>query len=386
MADLTLKYGCNPHQGNARLTSDVETLPLRVLNGTPSYINIMDALTAWPLVRELQTNLGKVAAASFKHVSPAGAAIEGEVSEAFARAQFLDGPPRSAVASAYVRARGADRVSSFGDAAVLSAPVNLELAEILKGEVSDLIAAPGFEPDALELLKSKRRGGYLILQIDPDFEPEPLEAREVFGLRLEQDRNALPITRDMFRGGPTLPAGVEETMVVATTALKYTQSNSVSVAAGGQVIGMGAGQQSRIHCTRIACAKAEKWMLQTHPKVLALQFPDGVGRPERTNAVDQYVHWHDLSDPERGNLISTLGYEPEPLTAGEKKEWFATFDELCLSSDAFIPFRDNVDRAALTGVSFVAHAGGSLRDESVREAAREMGVTVVETGTRCFLH
>ena len=175
-------------------------------------------------------------------------------------------------------------------------------------------------------------------------------------------------------------------MVLATTALKYTQSNSVSVAAGGQVIGMGAGQQSRIHCTRIACAKAEKWMLQTHPKVLALNFPDGVGRPERTNAVDQDVHWHDLSDPERANLSSTLGYQPEPLTADEKREWFASFDELCMSSDAFIPFRDNVDRAALTGVRFVAHAGGSLRDESVREAAREMGVTVVETGSRCFLH
>ena len=386
MADLTLKYGCNPHQGNARLSSNSGTLPVKVLNGTPSYINIMDALTAWPLVRELQTNLGKVAAASFKHVSPAGAAIEGKVSDAFAKAQFLDAPPQSAVASAYVRARGADRVSSFGDAAVVSAPVNLELAEILKGEVSDLIAAPGFEPDALELLKSKRRGGYLILQIDPDFEPGPIETREVFGLRLEQDRNALPITRDMFRGGPTLPPSVEETMVLATTALKYTQSNSVSVAAGGQVIGMGAGQQSRIHCTRIACAKAEKWMLQTHPKVLALNFPDGVGRPERTNAVDQYVHWHDLSDPEHANLTSTLGYQPEPLTADEKREWFASFDELCMSSDAFIPFRDNVDRAALTGVRFVAHAGGSLRDESVREAAREMGVTVVETGSRCFLH
>ena len=221
MADLTLKYGCNPHQGNARLSSNSGKLPVKVLTGTPSYINIMDALTAWPLVRELQTNLGKVAAASFKHVSPAGAAIEGEVSGAFAKAQFLDAPPQSAVASAYVRARGADRVSSFGDAAVVSAPVNLELAEILKGEVSDLIAAPGFEPDALELLKSKRRGGYLILQIDPDFEPGPIETREVFGLRLEQDRNALPITRDMFRGGSTLPASVEETMVLATTALKY---------------------------------------------------------------------------------------------------------------------------------------------------------------------
>ncbi len=386
MPDLALKYGCNPHQGHARLRFGGSTLPLQVLNGSPSYINILDALTAWPLVRELQASTGKTAAASFKHLSPAGAAVEGPVTSDFARAQFLEGPPSSSVARAYVRARGSDRMSSFGDAVAVSARVDVELAEILKREVSDLIVAPAYDPDALALLGTKKRGGYVILQIDPAFEPDPVESRQVFGLTLEQDRNALPITRDLFRGGPDLPASVLESLVVGTTALKYTQSNSVSVAFEGQVIGMGAGQQSRIHCTRIACAKAEKWMLQTHPKVLALVFPEGLGRPERTNVVDQFILWPELSGPERDNLIHTLGYEPERLSSAERRSWFAGFKDLCMSSDAFIPFRDNIDRAALTGVTFVAHAGGSLRDESVRAAAGELGVTVVETGTRYFLH
>jgi phosphoribosylaminoimidazolecarboxamide formyltransferase/IMP cyclohydrolase len=277
-------------------------------------------------------------------------------------------------------------MSSFGGAVAVSTRVDAELAEILTREVSDLIVAPAYEPDALALLRAKRRGGYVILQIDPTFEPDPVESRQVFGLTLEQDRNTLAITPDLFHGGPDLPASVVESLVVATTALKYTQSNSVSIACDGQVIGIGAGQQSRIHCTRIACAKAEKWMLQTHPKVLALAFPEGLGRPERTNVFDQYLLWHELSGPERDNLTHTLGYEPEQLSSEERRSWFAGFEDLCMSSDAVIPFRDNIDRAALTGVTFVAHAGGSLHDESVRAAAEELGVTVVETGARCFLH
>ncbi len=387
MSQLDLRYGCNPHQGRARVVLPGSDAPLRVLNGAPSYINILDALTAWPLVRELDHVTGKAAAASFKHLSPAGAAVEGPVSKDFARAQFLEHAPSSAVARAYVRARGSDRMSSFGDAAAVSRNVDVELAGILKGEVSDLIIAPSYDDDALELLRSKKRGKYLILQMDPSWEPDdPMESRDLFGLKIEQERNARLITSELFGSAGTLPDGVVETLVVATTALKYTQSNSVCVAYQGQVIGMGAGQQSRIHCTRIACSKAEKWMLQTHPKVLALEFPDGMGRPEKTNAVDQYILWNELSEPERQQLVSALGYEPTPLTVDERREWFARFEDLCLSSDAFIPFRDNVDRAAMTGVRYVAHTGGSVRDEDVREAARGLGVTVIETGVRCFLH
>ena len=387
MPQLDLRYGCNPHQGRARVVLPASDTPLRVLNGAPSYINILDALTAWPLVREMDEVTGKVAAASFKHLSPAGAAVDGPVSDDFARAQFLDRVPDSAVARAYVRARGSDRMSSFGDAAAVSRNVDLELAKVLKGEVSDLVIAPSYDDDALELLRTKKRGKYLILQMDPSYEPEnPIESREMFGLRIEQERNDRLITRDLFGAAGQIPEDVAETLVVGTTALKYTQSNSVCVAYGGQVIGMGAGQQSRIHCTRIACSKAEKWMLQTHPKVLGLRFPDGLGRPEKTNAVDQYILWDQLSGPERAQLVSALGYDPEPLTEDERRAWFESFEKLCLSSDAFIPFRDNVDRAAMTGVRYVAHTGGSVRDEDVREAARELGVTVIETGVRCFLH
>jgi len=386
MSKLDLRYGCNPHQGRSVLSLDGAKLPLRVLNGSPSYINMLDALTAWPLVQELRISTGKPAAASFKHVSPAGVAVAGDLSPEFCRSQFLDSPPSSPVAKAYVRARGADRVSSFGDAVAVSDKVTLDLAEILKREVSGLIIGPDFDPEALAVLSAKKGGEYVILQMDPSFIPGSLESRQIFGLTLQQDRNEIQITSDLFQEQQALPASVVESLVVATTALKYAQSNSVAVAYQGQVIGLGAGQQSRIHCTRIACAKAEKWMLQTHPKVLALEFPEGTRRPERTNAVDQFVLWHDLSVPERAHFISTLGYEPEPISNEERKEWFKGFDGLCLSSDAFIPFRDNIDRAAQTGVQYVAHAGGSLRDESVREAATTLGVTMVETGVRCFLH
>jgi phosphoribosylaminoimidazolecarboxamide formyltransferase / IMP cyclohydrolase len=283
MASLQLKYGCNPHQGQASLARPGGSLPVSVLNGQASYINVLDALSAWQLVRELQAATKKVTAASFKHVSPAGAAIDGPITEEFARAQFLDRPPESPVARAYVRARGADRMSSFGDAVAVSDRVTSELADILRREVSDLIIAPAYEPEALKVLSSKRGGSYLILQMDPDFEPGPVESREVFGLTLQQERNSAPITRDVFATEPPLPEGVLETLVTGTAALKYAQSNSVAIAFQGQVIGMGAGQQSRIHCTRLACAKAEKWMLQTHPKVLALRFPSGLGRPAPTS-------------------------------------------------------------------------------------------------------
>ena len=386
MPQIDLRYGNNPHQGRAQIAFGTQDTPLQVLNGAPGYINMLDALTAWPLVKELGAATGKAAAASFKHLSPAGAAVDGPVSEAFAAAQFLTEPPESPVARAYVRARGADRMSSFGDAVAINETVNVELAEILRREVSDLIIAPDYEPDALEILASKRRGSYLILRIDPRFEPDPIESRQVFGLTLQQERNNLKITEELFQSSASLPPDVVESLIVGTTALKYTQSNSVCIAHGGQVIGMGAGQQSRIHCTRIACSKAEKWMLQSHPAVLGLRFPDGLGRPEKTNAVDQFLLWDELSEPERSHLVHALGYEPQPLSRDQRVLWFSGFEGLAMSSDAFIPFRDNIDRAAQSGVAYVAHAGGSLRDESVRTAATELGVIVIETGVRCFLH
>ncbi len=388
MHEIRLKYGCNPHQGEALVRMPGGTAPLRVLNGTPSFINILDALTAWQLVREAAALTGKVAAASYKHVSPAGAAVAGTLSEAFCRSQLLDGVPSSDVANAYVRARGADRMSSFGDAAALSTVVNRELAEILRREVSDLIVAPGYDADALEVLRAKKRGRYLILEMDPDFEPGPIDRRELFGLTLEQERNTRRLGPEEFRASAPvpLPDDVVETMVVATTALKYTQSNSVCLAIDGQVIGMAAGQQSRIHCTRLACEKAEKWMLQTHPKVLGLDLPSALGRPERTNAADQYIIWDRLSQWERTALERTIGATVVPLTREERQEWFQGFTGLCMSSDAFLPFRDNIDRAAATGVKYVAHAGGSVRDALVHEAATEHGIVLIETGTRCFYH
>jgi AICAR transformylase/IMP cyclohydrolase PurH len=387
MTDIHLRYGCNPHQGAAVLRMPDGSAPLRVLNGAPSYINLLDALTGWQLVRELSALTGKTSAASYKHVSPAGAAVAGPVTPDFCRSQMLESMPSSDVASAYVRARGADRMSSFGDAAVLSSTVDVELAEILRKEVSDLIMAPGYKPQALEILRSKRKGAYLVLEVDPDFEPGPLESRDLFGLRLEQERNSRRLGPDEIResAGGKLPQDVAETLTVATTALKYTQSNSVCVAVDGQVIGMAAGQQSRIHCTRLACEKAEKWMLQTHPKVLALELGE-LSRPERANAVDRYILWDRLSSSEREAFTRTVGYRPEPLAPEERLSWFGGFEGLCLSSDAFIPFRDNLDRAAATGIKYVAHAGGSIRNASVHDAAQEHGMTLLETGVRCFFH
>jgi len=356
------------------------------LNGEPSYINILDALTGWQLVRELAATTGKTAAASYKHVSPAGAALAAPIDAAFARSQWLEGTPTDPATQAYVMARGADRVSSFGDAVAVSAPVTVELARYLKLEVSDLVIAPGYHSEALELVRSKKRGAYLVLEIDADFQPTELERRDVFGFTLEQTRNKLTVDRALFDPQGHLSDEVVESLIVATTALKYAQSNAVCVAWHGQVIGLGAGQQSRIHCTRIACEKAERWMLQTHPRVLELEFRAELSRPERSNAVQQFINWEQLSEQERNQLRDLLPTEPKPLTQEERVHWFAQFGDLCLSSDAFIPFRDNIDRAARTGIRFVAHAGGAARDESVRASAREHGVTVIETGGRFFLH
>lgn len=387
--DIGLKYGCNPHQVPASLAVP-EKSGFQVLNGSPSYINILDALGAWQLARELKIATGKPGAASFKHTSPAGAAVSGLLPDAYRASQFLAEAELSPVASAYVRARGGDRMCSFGDVAAVSDVVDVSLARVLKSEVSDLIIAPGFEPAALEILKAKKQGQYLIMQVDPAYEPPATEFREVFGFGLRQGRNTAPVSEALFRNvvttGKTVPPEVLETLIVATVALKYTQSNSVCVAWEGQVIGMGAGQQSRVHCTRLACDKGDKWLLQQHPKTLGLAFREGLKKPEKANIVDQFLLWDQLSEPERRQMLSGLVREPAPISARERLEWVKQFQGICLSSDAYIPFRDNIDRASRSNVQFVAHAGSSLRDGEVTEAAEQYGMTMFHTGLRLFLH
>lgn len=387
---IELRYGCNPHQRSASLAFPGTSAPLRVLNGAPGYINVLDALGAWQLVRELRQATGKPSAASFKHTSPAGAAVAQPLDEAFRRSQMLPDEPLSPIASAYARARGGDRMSSFGDAIAVSDEVDLSLAQLIRREVSDLVIAPGYQPDALDVLKTKRGGRYLVLQIDPDYEPPETEHRELFGFTLSQQRNAARIDADLFGNVVTSSAAIPpqalETLIVATVALKYTQSNSVCVAYGGQVIGPGAGQQSRVHCTRLACDKADKWFLQQHPRVLDLAFAEGLTRAERTNLVDQFLLWDELAEAERDALRAGLKHMPEPLSAGEREAWIAGFEGVCLSSDAFFPFRDSIDRASRSHVGYVAQPGGSLRDDDVTAAADQYDMVMVHTGLRLFLH
>jgi len=391
--DLELKYGCNPHQKPAGVTVPDEA-GFEVLSGRPGYINFLDALGAWQLVRELRAATGKPGAASFKHVSPAGAAVAGPLSATYRASQFLGDADYSPVAAAYARARGGDRMCSFGDVAAVSDVVDMSLARLLFDEVSDLIIAPGYEADALELLKTKRDGAYMVLRIDPDYEPADSETREVFGFTMTQRRNTAPVTKELFTtaggantgAGGAIPDDVLETLVVATVALKYTQSNSVGIACDGQVIGMGAGQQSRVHCTRLACGKADKWLLQQHPKTMALQIKAGLPKPEKANLVDYFLLWDELSDVEKGKLRAGLDADPDPITREERAAWVRRLDGICLSSDAFIPFPDNLDRAAKTNVQYVAQTGGSARDDVVTAAAHEYGMTMVHTGLRLFLH
>ncbi|MFO8007168.1 MAG: phosphoribosylaminoimidazolecarboxamide formyltransferase [Candidatus Brocadiia bacterium] len=387
---IELKYGLNPHQEFARLVIEQEPAPLEVLNGRAGYINILDALAAWQLARELKGATGRPGAASFKHVSPAGAAVARPLSERFRRSQFLPDEDYSPVALAYVRARGADRLSSFGDMAAVSETVDASLARVLRREVSDGIIAPAFEPEALNMLKKKQKGGYRLFRIDPDYEPPEVEDRDVFGMRLEEQRNTARVTRDLLDDVVTekkgIPDDIAETLLVATVALKYTQSNSVCVGYDGQVIGMGAGQQSRVHCTRLACGKADKWLLQQHRRVLDLPFKDGLGRPERTNIVDQFLLWDELADAEREQMLSGLTERPEPLSAEERREWINGVDGICISSDAFFPFRDSLDRASRSNVRYVLQPGNSLRDEEVIEAADQYGMVMAFSGMRWFLH
>ena len=387
--DLTLKYGCNPHQAPSRIILP-DPSPLQVLNGSPGYINILDAFGAWQLARELRQSTGLPAAASFKHTSPAGAAIARPLTDEFRKSQYLPKRDYSPVTLAYIRARGGDRMCSFGDVAAVSDTVDESLARVLRREATDLIIAPGYEPEALEILKQKKGGTYLVLQMDPDFAPPELEQREIFGFTLEQRRNHMLFERDHFRNPVTektdLPDSAVETLMVATIALKYTQSNSVCVAYDGQIIGMGAGQQSRIHCTRLACDKADKWFLQQHPKTLGLPFKQDLKRVEKVNVVDQYLLWDQLADHEVGVMLQSLTECPEPVRADERCTWGAEFGEICLSSDALIPFRDNIDRASRTNIRYIAQTGQSNRDSDVTQAANEYGMVMVHTGIRCFLH
>lgn len=388
--ETELKYGCNPHQKPARLIFDGPASPLRVLNGTPGYINLLDAFAAWQLVRELRQATGQPGATSFKHVSPAGAAIAQPLDEQFYRSQMLPPDHLSPVATAYARARGGDRMSSFGDAIAVSDPVDVSLARLVRREVSDLIIAPAYEPEALEILRTKAQGAYRILQIDPAYEPPEMEYRDVFGFHLEQRRNRAAIDATLFRNVVTakkeFPAAAMQTMIVATIALKWTQSNSICVAYDGQVIGAGAGQQSRVHCTRLACSKADKWFLQQHPRVLDLEFAAGLTRAQKTNLVDQFLLWDELSAAERQAAQAGFRYLPQPLSAEERAEWIARFQGVCLSSDAFFPFRDSIDRARRSNVQYVAQPGGSLRDEEIVTAADEYGMVMAQTGLRLFTH
>ena len=384
-----LRYGLNPHQTPASWEAVADDLPFRVLNGQPGYINLLDALSAWQLVRELRAALDLPAAASFKHVSPAGAAVGLPLSDAL-RAAYLAGDAElSPIAAAYVRARGGDLTSAYGDFVAVSDPVDRSLAAVLRREVSDGIIAPAYDPDALELLQAKKGGRYLILEADPEFEPPPTERRELFGVRLEQPADTRPIDDALFENIVTqqrdFPPDARRDLLIATVALRYTQSNSVCVAADGQVIGLGAGQQSRIHCTRLACGKADRWMLQQHPRVLELPLRDGLRRPDIINAREQYIHWSELSEPERGQLATVIDPLPAPLSLAERADWIAGFHNV-LSHDAFIPFRDNIDRAQASAVRHILQPGGSIADAEVIAAADAYGIAMALTNHRLFRH
>ncbi len=388
--EISLKYGCNPNQSFARIVAEGDASPLTVVNGAPSYINALDGLRGWQLVRDLSRAADGPAAASFKHVSPAGAAVAGELSEEFRRAYFYGDGELSPVATAYAKARSSDRVASFGDFIAVSERVDLSLANLIKPEVSDGIIAPGYDDDAAEVLRAKKGGKYVMLQMDPGYEPPEVESRREFGLWLEQTHNTVQITRDLFHDIPTrnkvITADAMQTLIVATVTLKHTQSNSIAVGYAGQAVGIGAGQQSRIACTRLACDKADRWLLKQHPKTLGLRFRDGLPKSERVNAAEQFVRYHELDERERALLGEAVESAIEPITDEERADWVASFEGVVLSSDAFIPFRDNIDRAAASGVTAVAQAGGSARDTDVVAAADEYGMAMALTGLRLFLH
>ena len=390
MKELELKYGCNPKQKPARVFVKEGDIPFTVLNGKPGYINLLDAMNSWQLVQELKKATGLPAAASFKHVSPAGAAVAAPLPEILQKVYFVEGIELSPIATAYIRARGADPMSSYGDFVALSDECDSQTASFLAREVSDGIIAPSYSAEALEILKTKRKGTYLVLQMDPDFQPAELEQKEVFGITFEQKRNTVEINEDCLTDIPTanktFTEAAKRDLLIALITLKYTQSNSVCYAKDGQAIGIGAGQQSRVHCTRLAGNKADVWHLRQHPKVLALPFKDDVRRPDRDNAIDVYIseEWEDLLETDDWKRVFTE--KPEPLSREEKKEYLKTITGVALGSDAFFPFGDNVERAKKSGVSFIAQSGGSIRDDNVIETADKYNIAMAFTHIRLFHH
>ena len=390
MKELTLRYGTNPNQVPARVyMSDGKDLPITVLGGSPGYINLLDALNAWQLVHELKQTIGSPAAASFKHVSPSGAAVAVPLSDLLKKIYFVDDMELSPLATAYARARGVDRMSSFGDFIALSDTVDVSTAKLIGREVSDGVIAPAYEPEALEILKKKKQGKYAVMQIDPDYEVPATETRQVFGVSIEQRRNNRPVTPEDLTKIVTrckdLPDSAIRDMLIAWITLKYTQSNSVCYVADGQTIGVGAGQQSRVHCARLAGFKADLWRLRQHPTVLALPFNEGIKRPDRDNAIDQFLQ-PDVTDAEKKNWENVFSHVPDQLSDEERRAWLDGLTDVVLGSDAFFPFRDSIDRAAKSGVKYVLQPGGSHRDADVIAACDEYGMTMVFSGLRLFHH
>ncbi|WP_050698748.1 phosphoribosylaminoimidazolecarboxamide formyltransferase [Anaeromassilibacillus senegalensis] len=389
--ELLLKYGCNPNQKPSRIfMQDGGDLPIEVLNGKPGFINFLDAFNSWQLVKEMKEATGLPSAASFKHVSPAGAAVGLPLTETEQKIYFVDDLELSPIACAYARARGADRMSSYGDWAALSDICDKETATLLAREVSDGIIAPGYTDEALEILKTKRKGNYNVVKIDPSYKPAPIEHKDVYGVTFEQGRNEFKIDNSLLENIVTdnkeMPEDAKRDLLISLITLKYTQSNSVCYAKGGQVIGVGAGQQSRIHCTRLAGNKADIWFLRQHPKVLGLKFKEGIRRPDRDNTIDVYISDEYMDVLADGAWENLFAEKPEPLTSEEKRTWLDTLTGVSLGSDAFFPFGDNIERAHKTGVQYIAEPGGSIRDDHVIATCNKYGIAMAFTGMRLFHH
>lgn len=391
MKELELKYGCNPNQKPSRIYMNEGELPIQVLNGKPGYINFLDAFNGWQLVSELKKATGLPAATSFKHVSPAGAAVGLPLTDVEKKIYWVEDMEEfTPLSNAYARARGADRMSSFGDFISLSDVCDVATAKLIKREVSDGVIAPGYEPEALEILKAKKKGNYNVIQINPDYKPNPIERKEVFGITFEQGRNELVIDDDFLGNLVTenkeIPESAKIDLIISLITLKYTQSNSVCFAKGGQAIGIGAGQQSRIHCTRLAGSKADNWFLRQSPKVLGLQFVDSIGRADRDNAIDLYIGEDYMDVLADGAWEHIFKVKPEVFTREEKRAWLDNMQDVALGSDAFFPFGDNIERAHKSGVKYVAQPGGSIRDDNVIETCNKYNMAMCFTGLRLFHH
>ena len=391
MKELELKYGCNPNQKPSKIYMNEGELPIKVLSGRPGYINFLDAFNGWQLVKELKKATGLPAATSFKHVSPAGAAVGLPLDETLAKIYWVDNYEElSPLACAYARARGADRMSSFGDFISLSDVCDVATAKLIKREVSDGVIAPGYEPEALEILKAKKKGNYAVIEIDPNYEPNPIERKAVFGITFEQGRNELVIDDELLANVVTdnkeIPELAKIDLAIALITLKYTQSNSVCYAKGGQAIGIGAGQQSRIHCTRLAGQKADNWWLRQSPQVLGLQFVDGIGRADRDNSIDLYIGDEYMDVLAEGTWQNIFKEKPPVFTAEEKRAWLDKMENVALGSDAFFPFGDNIERAHKSGVKYIAQPGGSVRDDNVISTCNKYGMAMAFTGIRLFHH